>query len=284
MLTLDSKEAVAWIKQVEIEMAFTVAFAEGSHIAERLYNLIALSVPISFDPKADKHLHELEEANGLCAKEIVKAKWIKLIGRRRPDQTHAFIIIMLSSADTANLLIRDGMNICNARVRPRKQKAKPVQCMKCRKWGHFASNCQVNKDTCGTCGDLHRTNICTNKGKLYCVLCGNKSHPSWDRTCPEFNWRCAIQDERNPENAMPFYPMEHDWTLTVRPHRLPLDKHFPGRYAVNSLPTLGPRWPGRDPHPSRKVKGSNTIPLKNHDKEEGELSGVEDQRDTEHNG
>jgi len=31
---------------------------------------------------------------------------------------------------------------------------------------------------------------------------------------------------------------------------------------VNSLPTSGPRWPGRDPHPSRKAKGSNTIPLK----------------------
>jgi len=155
VLTLDSKEVVAWIKQVEIEMAFTVAFAEGLHIVERSYNLIAPSVLISFDPKADKHLCKLEEANGLHTKEIVKAKWIKPIGRRRPDQTHTFVIIMLSSADAANLLIRDGMNICNARVRPRKQKAKPIQYMKCRKWGHFASNCQADKDTCGTCGDLH---------------------------------------------------------------------------------------------------------------------------------
>jgi len=187
VLTLDSKEAVAWIKQVETEMAFTAAFTEGLHIAERSYNLIAPSMPISFDPKADKHLCKLEEANGLRVKEIVKAKWIKPIGRRRPDQTHAFVIITLSSADTANLLIRDGMNICNMRVRPRKQKAEPVQCMKCRKWGHFASDCQADKDTCGTCGDPHRTNVCTNKGKFYCISCGDKSHPSWDRTCPEFN-------------------------------------------------------------------------------------------------
>jgi len=82
---------------------------------------------------------------------------------------------------------------------------------------------------------------------------------------------------------MLFYPIEHDWMLTARPHRLPLDERFPGRYAVNSLPTSGPRWPGRDPCPSRKAKGSNAIPLKNCDKEEGELSGVEDQQDNDHN-
>jgi len=155
VLTLESKEAVAWIKQPEIEIVFTTAFAEGSHIAERLYSLIAPSVPISFDPKDDKHLCEVEEANGLRTKEIVKAKWIKPIGRRRPDQTCTFAIIMLSSADSANILIRDRMNIFNVRVRPTKQKAEPVQCMKCRKWGHFASDCQADKDTCGTCRDSH---------------------------------------------------------------------------------------------------------------------------------
>jgi len=291
VLTLESKEAVAWIKQPEIEIAFTAAFAEGSHIAERSYSLIAPSVPILFDPKDDKHLREVEEANGLRTKEIVKAKWIKPIGRRRPDQTRAFAIITLSSADSANILIRDGMNICNARVRPTKQKAKPVQCMKCRKWGHFASDCQADKDTCGTCGDLHRTNACTNKGKVYCVSCGNKSHSSWDRACPEFNRRCAIQDERNPENAMPFYPTEHNWMLTARPHRIPLDERFPGRYAVNSLPTSGTRWPGRDPRLPRKANGPNAAQgatvnpnrtsYNKRDKEEGELFGADEQQDTD---
>ena len=187
MLTLDRKEVVAWIKQPEIKIAFTEAFTKGLQIAERMYNLIAPSVPISFDPKADKHLCELEEVNGLCTKEIVRAKWIKPIGRRRPNQTRTYAIIMLSSADSANLLIRDGMNICSVRVRPHKQKAKPVQYMKCRKWGHFASDCQADKDTCGTCGDPHRTNTCTNKEKVYCISYRDKSHPSWDRACPEFN-------------------------------------------------------------------------------------------------
>ena len=293
VLTLNSKEAVTWITQADIEMAFTAAFAEGSHIAERTYSIIVPNVPISFDPKDDKHLREVEEANGLKTKEIVKAKWIKPIGRRRPDQTRAYIILALSSADSANLFIRDRMNICNARVRPKKQKAEPVQCIKCRRWGHFTSDCQADKDTCGTCGGSHRTNACTNKGHVYCVSCGDKTHASWDRTCPEFSRRCAIQDERNPENAMPFYPTEHDWTLTARPHRIPLDERFPGRYAVNSLPTTGHKWSGKETRPTRKANGGNStqrtkenpnhIPL-NRNKEAGEPFGVDDRQDTELSG
>ena len=80
VLILDSKEAVAWIKQPEIEEAFANAFVEGSHIAERSYSLVVPNVPISFNPKDDKHLREVEEVNGLKTREIVKAKWIKPIG------------------------------------------------------------------------------------------------------------------------------------------------------------------------------------------------------------
>ena len=187
VLTLNSKDTVIWISQPEIEMEFTVAFAEGSHITERSYSLIIPNVPISFNPKDDKHLRKVEEANGLKTKEIIRAKWIKPIGRRRPDQTRAYIIISLFSADSTNLIIRDGLNICNARVRPKKQKAEPIQCMKCRCWGHFINDCQADKDTCGTCGDSHRTNECTNKGSVYCISCGDKTHASWDRACPEFS-------------------------------------------------------------------------------------------------
>jgi len=187
VLTLNSKEAVTWIKQPEIEIAFTTAFVEGSHIADRSYSLIIPNVPISFDLKDDKHLREVEEVNGLKTKEIVKAKWIKPVGRRRPDQTRTYIIISLSTADSANLIIRDRMNICNARVRPKKQKAEPIQCMKCRKWGHFVSDCQADKDTCGTCRDTHHTNACTNKGNVYYISCHDKTHASWDRACPKFN-------------------------------------------------------------------------------------------------
>ena len=289
LLVLNSKEAAIWINEPDIGMAFTKAFAEGSLIKARTYNLIVPRVPISFDPKDDKHICELEQVNGLRDKEIVKVKWIKPMERRRPDQTHAFAILTLYEVDSANRLIRDGLNICNARVRPTKQKLEPVQCMKCRKWGHFVSECLADKDTCGSCGESHRTNACTNKGKVFCVSCGDGSHPSWDRTCPEFNRRYAIRDERNPENAMPFFPTEHDWTLTARPHRIPLDERFLGKYAVNSLPTAASQRPAKDSRPPRKdgrakVKvNPNFIPL-SRNREEGELFGADKNQDPERNG
>ena len=287
LLVLNSKEAATWIRESDIEIAFTKAFVEGSIIKARTYNLIVPRVPISFDPTDVKHIRELEEANGLRPREISKAKWIKPIERRRPDQTHAFVILTLFKADSANRLIRDGLNICNARVRPTKQKLEPVQCMKCRKWGHFVSECLADKDTCGSCGEAHRTNACTNKGKVFCVSCGDRSHPSWDRTCPEFSRRCATRDERNPENAMPFFPTKHDWTLTARPHRIPLDERFPGKYAVNSLPTAATQRPAKDSHPLRKDRRAkanpNFIPI-NRNREEGDLSGADLSRDPERDG
>jgi hypothetical protein len=287
LLVLNSKEAVAWINKPDIEMAFTKAFEEGSIIKARTYNLIVPRVPISFDPKDDKHIRELEETNGLRAKEIFKAKWIKPIERRRPDQTHAFVILTLFEVDSANRLIRDGLNICNVRVRPTKQKLEPVQCMKCRKWGHFISECLADKDTCGSCGESHRTNARTNKGKVFCVSCGDSSHPSWDRSCPEFSRRCASRDERNPENAMPFFPTGHDWTLTARPHRIPLDERFPGKYAVNSLPTAASQRPAKDSRPPRKDRRAkvnpNLIPL-NRNREEGELFRADGNWDPERDG
>src|SRR5260221_12854778 len=113
------------------------------------------------------------------------------IGRRHVEQMHAYAIFSVTSASSANVLIRDGLNICGTRVRPKKQKQEPIQCMKCRLWGHFAMECLADKDTCGTCGKEHRTNECKNKDKTQCVSCGDNTHASWDRYCPKFMRRCA---------------------------------------------------------------------------------------------
>jgi len=90
---------------------------------------------------------------------------------------------------------------------------------------------------------------------------------------------------------MLFYPTEHNWMLTVRPYRIPLDECFPGRYSVNSLPTLGSRWPERDPHLPRKANGPNVVQgitvNPNHtsynkcNKEEGKLFAAKEQQDTD---
>ena len=283
LLTLDSKETAVWIREPENEVVFADSFAKGAHIRDREYSLVAPSIPLTFEPDNASHLREIEEVNNLPSRVIRRARWIKPASRRRPGQSHAFAILTVASVDIANKLIKDGVVICGGLIRPTKQKQEPAQCMKCRQWGHFAAHCPDADDTCGTCGGNHRTNSCDNKEKLHCVSCGDNTHASWDRACPEFARRCAIMDERNPDNSMPFFPTEQDWTLVSRPNRIPLADRFPAAYAVNSLPGYNPKAGQayqRKATTNRTVKNPrgnpNRIPLPARNsrapKEAGELS------------
>jgi hypothetical protein len=236
ILQLNSKEAANWIRTTEVEIEFTKSFAELAHFRERHYNILVPRVPLTFDPSNQEHLREIEEANGLNALSITKARWIKPEYRRTPGQRLAHASITISSAATANKLIRDGMYICNSRVTPTKLKQEPLQCMKCRGWGHVAISCLEPKDTCGNCAGDHQTRACPSPDKRYCVSCKSDTHASWDRKCPEFVRRCLRHNERHPENNMVYFPTDEDWTLTIRPDRIPLDERFPQRYAVASLP------------------------------------------------
>jgi len=235
LLTLNSKEAADWIREPGNEEVFADSFAKGAHIRDREYSLVLPSVPLTFEPDNETHLREVEEVNSLPTRVIRKARWIKPANRRRPEQTRAFAIMTISSVDAANKLIKDGIVICSSIIRPSKQKQEPAQCMKCRRWGHFAASCPDADDTCGTCGGKHRTSVCARRDKLHCVSCGDNTHASWDRACPEFIKRCAILDERNPLNGMPFFPTVQDWTLASRPSRIPLEVRFPATFAVKSL-------------------------------------------------
>ena len=263
VLSLCSKEAADWVRQPLNEIAFTEAFSKGLHIRERTFNLVAPRVPIIFKPDNSDHIKEIEEVNRLREHTIHKVRWIKPIGRRRVGQTHAFAILSITSADCTNLLIRDGLIICNTRIRPTKQKFEPIQCMKCRRWGHFAGECSADKDVCGTRRGKHRTSGCQNKDKRWCVTCESSDHASWDRSCPEFSRRCYLVDKRNPENSMPYFPTEQDWTQMARPSRLDLDERFPGKYSVNSLPLYGNRQAEsgpRDPRGKGKASQPRSTP------------------------
>ena len=247
LLTLNSKEAAFWVREVGNKETFANAFSKGLHIREREYNLIVPRVPLTFDPKKDTDLREVKESNGLASHIICKAKWIKPAERRHPGQTHAYAVLTVTSIDTANKLIRDGIGICNSFSRPTKQKQEPIQCMKCRRWGHFMDKCPESEDTCGTCGDKHRTSTCKTSNKLYCVSCATSTHASWDRACLEFLKQCKNINDRNPVNSMPFFLAEQDWTLAVRPSRIPLEERFPATYAINSLLVYGRRSQGAPP-------------------------------------
>jgi hypothetical protein len=117
-------------------------------------------IPLTFDPTEAGHLQEVEECNELPTGSIIKARWIKPAYRRAPEQRATHTIFALKDVMTANICIRDGLYICGLRICPSRLKHEPMQCMKCRKWGHFTNACTAMEDTCGTCRGKHRTNEC----------------------------------------------------------------------------------------------------------------------------
>jgi hypothetical protein len=237
LLQLCSKEAAEWLRDPLIETKFTAKFAKDSLFIDRSYNIIVPRTPITFDPSNTEHLRELEECNNLDTNTIKKARWIKPVNRRREGQAHAYATLTLASPTTANDLIRNGIRICRVKTQPSKLKREPLQCLRCRGWGHIAAQCLNDCDTCGACGEQHSTNDCNNPNIRFCVSCMVDTHASWDRGCPEFIWRCEIYNGRYPENNLPFFPTNEEWTLTTRPDKIPLENRFPQRYAVNNIPS-----------------------------------------------
>src|SRR6202789_452058 len=260
LLHLNSKEAAKWIRDPIVEDDFLKKFAKDAYIKERPHNILLQGVPITLDPGNENHLREIEEANGLIKYSILKAKWIKPEARRRTGQTHAHATASISLASTANRLIKEGLDIFGIKIRPERLKQEPLQCLRCRRWGHYAINCLELDEACGTCGGKHRTSQCNNPEKKYCVSCNSDKHTSWDRNCPELLRRKNSFDEKHPENNLVYFPTDKEWTLTTRPDRIPLEERFPPRFAVNSLPitTKKPHGKGKKPVPTKPITPNNT--------------------------
>jgi hypothetical protein len=180
ILQFTTKEAANWLHKPEVKAAFTKKFNPDTSIRDRMHLIMVPRIPLTFDPGNPAHLREIEEANGLTLKTIKKARWIKPEYRRAPGQSCAHAIFTFSSVVDANRVLKEGIYICNARTFPKKLKFEPKQCMKCRKWGHYAADCRAEKDACGTCGGQHKTKDCKTEGKRYCVSCRSDTHTSWD--------------------------------------------------------------------------------------------------------
>jgi hypothetical protein len=204
------KEAITWLQDPSVEFEFVTAIAPDTSITKCIYSILIPRIPLTFNLSNDNHLREVEECNGFPAGVFTKARWIKPEYRRTPEQRAAHAIFAINDINIANNCIRDGLYICGLRIRPSRLKHEPMQCMKCRCWGHFAYTCTVTADTCGTCRGEHRSNKCSNKEKMHCVSCKSDVHASWDRDCPEFRRRCKQYDENYPENNLPYFPTNEE--------------------------------------------------------------------------
>ena len=195
ILQFEMKEIAEWFRQPEITSSILPKIDKMAALKDRTFQLLVPRVPVIFDPDSDESLRELKEQNSLKEGELCKARWIKPTYRRAIGQCAAHLALLVSTPEAANVLIRDGVYICGTVAHPRKLKTESKQCMKCRKWGHFAAECLEVKDACGNCAEDHHMKNCPDKNRRYCVSCQNDTHASWDRNCLEFKCRVECMDE-----------------------------------------------------------------------------------------
>ena len=236
ILQFETKEAAEWFKQTKILSSILPKIDSSATLKNRTFQILVPRVPVTFETEKEDSLRKLEEQNSMKDGILRKARWIKPTYRRALGQRYAHLALSVSSLGEANIIIRDGIYICGTKVYPRKLKIEPKQCMKCRKWGHFAAECLEEKDVCGNCGEDHQTKDCLDKNRRYCVSCKDTAHASWDRGCPEFKWRVEKMDENHLENVLMYFPTDEDWTTQACPAGLDLDTRFPAKYKVASLP------------------------------------------------
>ncbi|KAI0054301.1 hypothetical protein BV25DRAFT_1767095, partial [Artomyces pyxidatus] len=208
-----SKEAADWIKSnSDATQPFTRSIFPEGILKDRGYSVLVPFVPLTFQPDNMAALREIEERNRLPTGSVTRARWVKPLERRDPGQICGHAIMTTGSAEAANQIIRDGITVREKKVYPEKVKREPLRCLKCHRWGHRAADCHAITDTCGTCGQPHRTSHCSSYRTHYCVSCNSSDHSSWDRACPEFQKRCDQFNDRYPENNMRYFPTEEAWT------------------------------------------------------------------------
>lgn len=117
---------------------------------------------------------------------ISAMQWAKPAERCSAGQRTAHLILLFTDANTANRAIANGLNICNRRKHIEKMKKKPIRCLKCQGWNHFAYECTSKTDKCSNCAEEHRSSQCPHPHQRWCVTCNMGNHASWSRTCPAF--------------------------------------------------------------------------------------------------
>jgi hypothetical protein len=211
LLEFSSQETLALLERDETKVAFLRGLGTSAFIRPRQYNVVVYYVPLTFKAGDPDGMREVENASGLSVGSIISTRWIKPPNRRSPRQVVAHAIFTFTDPGNANKALVNGLTVCQQSLNAIKSKREPVRCMKCQRWDHLASLCPALDDTCGSCGESHRTNLCSSPNK-YCAPCRTDGHTSWDRECPTFTAKCREMDLRTPENLLTYFPTDEPWT------------------------------------------------------------------------
>ncbi|KZV78846.1 hypothetical protein EXIGLDRAFT_633120, partial [Exidia glandulosa HHB12029] len=103
LFNFGDKLAVDWVRRHRA--AFLASFDAAAILRDRGYQILVKNVPVELDILKSDTLRAIENANDFATGSILRAKWLRPIVRRRPDQRNAHLCLVVSSPSLANSLI-----------------------------------------------------------------------------------------------------------------------------------------------------------------------------------
>jgi hypothetical protein len=166
LFELGNEGSAKWINEAQQRIQFMTKLAPYARMKVCLFPIVIQFIPLHFSPDDGEGLRAVEGYNKLPCGAIDKARWLKPAYRRAANQTCGHALLTFTSPEVANKILTDGLIICHKRVYAEKCKKEPTRCLKCQGWNHLSYTCPQQYDTCGMCGDRHRTTACDQPGRL----------------------------------------------------------------------------------------------------------------------
>lgn len=213
LIEMRTDEDATELRQNILTETFTKAL--GIRYLPRKYALIVKFVPVTCTIEKEKHA--IFEENNVDPDNVHEFRWMKPEGRRAETQKVAHALLTLKDENTANDLVARGMYIHSQFTKVERLRHEPMRCNKCQMYGHMARECKQTKEICAYCGETHSSRTCTNAATSFCRPCNTKGHTATSRECPTFLRKCEEYNERNPINALPYFPTAAPWTWSSGP-------------------------------------------------------------------
>ena len=210
LIEMNSAESADWMKTYPNRILGDILGCEIK-IVGRVYPVVARFMPITFEITQDA-IRQIEKDASLPPNSIQEATWIKDPTKRLNSQKYANIKFLCTTPQTANKMISGPVYGAGSRLAIHKDIRLPGVCNKCQRYGHVARNCHENTDTCGICGEEHRTSTCNNSQIRKCTPCGSTNHPTNSVDCPIYRQREQAMADKDPEAVSPFYLTSDIWT------------------------------------------------------------------------
>lgn len=147
------------------------------------------------------HAIKTEDLLKILKDQGIPAVSVAQIGKSSDDPTFS-VSFEKNSITLAELTTQHkdigGLRILWEKFNPKKKRY--VQCKRCQRWGHGATNCNMTR-RCVKCKETHEAGQCsrkspTDEGEPHCINCGKDGHPANSSSCEIFKKHVAAIERK----------------------------------------------------------------------------------------